>query len=221
MVKYRDENEVSLPIAATSGRSTPASAFSDDVLLDYGFNFDEDDGNMSGEISVEDEFAKYANATLSKSTQGILQFWTVRAELDFYLLTHSSSQANAEEYPNIYKIAMDYLPIQASAVPCERVFSSSAETDTKRRNCIKPILMEALQIIKYRRKKARINLMSDWRETVEKVKLDERMKGNVDDPESSTSSNKALSTLLLDSSEDKFKTVMAAIDDEDKLFEDM
>ncbi len=27
-------------------------------------------------------------------------------------------------------MAMDYLPIQASAVPCERVFSSSAETNT-------------------------------------------------------------------------------------------
>jgi hypothetical protein len=44
---------------------------------------------------------------------------------------------------------MDYLPIQASSVPCERVFSSSAETDTKKRNRISPLLMEALQILKY------------------------------------------------------------------------
>src|SRR6267154_890215 len=34
----------------------------------------------------------------------------------------------------LYGIAMDYLPIQASAVPCERVFSSSSETDTKKHN---------------------------------------------------------------------------------------
>jgi hypothetical protein len=43
---------------------------------------------------------------------------------------------------------MDYLPIQASSVPCERAFSSSAETDTARRNRISPVLMEALQMLK-------------------------------------------------------------------------
>jgi hypothetical protein len=44
---------------------------------------------------------------------------------------------------------MDILPVQASAVPCERVFSSSKETMTARRNRIKPDLMEALQLLKY------------------------------------------------------------------------
>lgn len=44
---------------------------------------------------------------------------------------------------------MDYIPIQASSVPCERAFSSSAETDTTRRNRISPVLMEALQMLKY------------------------------------------------------------------------
>jgi hypothetical protein len=43
---------------------------------------------------------------------------------------------------------MDYLPIQASSVPCERAFSLSAETDTARRNRISPVLMEALQMLK-------------------------------------------------------------------------
>jgi hypothetical protein len=55
---------------------------------------------------------------------------------------------------------MDYLPIQASAVPCERVFSSSAETDTKKRNRIKPELMEALQILKFSLKKTRLDFTS-------------------------------------------------------------
>ena len=48
---------------------------------------------------------------------------------------------------------MDYLPIQASLVPCEHIFSSSAKTDTKHHNCIDPILMEALQMLKFERKK--------------------------------------------------------------------
>jgi hAT family C-terminal dimerisation region len=51
-------------------------------------------------------------------------------------------------------MAMDYLPVQGSAVPCERIFSSSAETDTKKRNRIKPLLMEALQMLKFYRRKS-------------------------------------------------------------------
>ena len=54
-------------------------------------------------------------------------------------------------------MALDYLPIQASAVPCERVFSSSAETDTKRRNRIHSVLMEALQMLKFSLKTKRLN----------------------------------------------------------------
>jgi hypothetical protein len=44
---------------------------------------------------------------------------------------------------------MDVLPIQASAVPCERVFSSAKETMAPRRSCILPDLMEALQLLKF------------------------------------------------------------------------
>lgn len=59
-------------------------------------------------------------------------------------------------------MAMDYLPIQASSVPSERVFSSSAETDTKRRNRIGPPLMEALQMLKFHLKKERLNFTAAW-----------------------------------------------------------
>jgi len=44
---------------------------------------------------------------------------------------------------------MDVLAVQASAVPCERVFSSSKETDTKRRSRLSPSKMTELQILKY------------------------------------------------------------------------
>ena len=57
---------------------------------------------------------------------------------------------------------MDYLPIQASAVPCERVFSSSAETDTKKRNRLSPLTMEALQMLKFYLKKERLHFMRGW-----------------------------------------------------------
>ena len=48
---------------------------------------------------------------------------------------------------------MDILPIQASSVPCERVFLSSKETITARRNSFSPRLIEALQLLKYATKK--------------------------------------------------------------------
>jgi hypothetical protein len=44
---------------------------------------------------------------------------------------------------------MDILPIQASSVPCERVFSSGKETMAPRWRRISPDLMEALQVLKY------------------------------------------------------------------------
>jgi len=52
-------------------------------------------------------------------------------------------------FPTVFALAMDILPIQASAVPCERVFSSGKETMTPRRNRISPQIMEALQILKF------------------------------------------------------------------------
>ena len=66
-------------------------------------------------------------------------------------------QAHEHTFPTVFRIAMDYLPIQASAVPCERVFSSSAETDTKKRNRIRHELMEAIQVLKFALKKSRLN----------------------------------------------------------------
>jgi hypothetical protein len=52
-------------------------------------------------------------------------------------------------FPTIFRLALDILPIQGLAVPCERVFSSGKETTTLRRNKLSSELMEALQILKY------------------------------------------------------------------------
>jgi hAT family C-terminal dimerisation region len=71
-------------------------------------------------------------------------------------------QANRTEFPTLFSIAMDYLPIQATSVPCERVFSSAKDTDTAKRNRISPVLMEALQMLKYLLKKERLNFMKGW-----------------------------------------------------------
>ena len=59
-------------------------------------------------------------------------------------------------------MALDYLPIQASSVPSKRVFSSSAKTYTKRWNQIHPVLMEALQMLKFLLKQQWLNFMDGW-----------------------------------------------------------
>ena len=68
---------------------------------------------------------------------------------------------------------MDYLPIQASAVPCERVFSSSAETDTKQRNRLSPLTMEALQMLKFHLKKSRLHFMKGWLTSEKQMVVDD------------------------------------------------
>ena len=56
---------------------------------------------------------------------------------------------------------MDILPAQASAVPCERMFSSAADTDVPDRNKLHPALMEAIQIIKFLTKQGRLDFTED------------------------------------------------------------
>jgi hypothetical protein len=71
-------------------------------------------------------------------------------------------QVNRLSFPTLFAMAMDFLPIQATSVPCERVFSSSAETDTKKRNRMSPLMMEALQMLKFHLKKERLNFTRGW-----------------------------------------------------------
>ena len=56
---------------------------------------------------------------------------------------------------------MDVLPAQASAVPCERIFSSSKETCTLHRSQLSPQLMEALQVLKFSFKQDRLTFTDD------------------------------------------------------------
>src|SRR5258707_14679993 len=79
-------------------------------------------------------------------------------------------QINKAEFPTLFGIALDYLPIQASSVPCERVFSSTKETDTLKCNRIHPVLMEALQTLKFSLKKERFNFTGGWQTALSKMK---------------------------------------------------
>jgi hAT family C-terminal dimerisation region len=64
-------------------------------------------------------------------------------------------QLNAIRYPILSRMAMDYLPIQGSSVPCERVFSDAGLTDTKRRARLLPDNFGNIQTVKGKYKKER------------------------------------------------------------------
>jgi hypothetical protein len=128
------------------------------------------------EQSIEQEFQAYITAPLSPANTNILTFWEVSGTVAVsgdVPSTKSIFQISGASYPTLFAMAMDYLPIQASAVPCERIFSSSAETDTKRRNRINPLLMEALQMLKFHLKKERLNFTAGWVTVEKQLKEDE------------------------------------------------
>jgi hAT family C-terminal dimerisation region len=71
-----------------------------------------------------------------------------------------------------FQMAMDYLPIQASSVPCKRVFSSSSKTMMKRRSHLKPNIMEGLQMLKFMLKKDQLNFTKGWKTLVADMMVD-------------------------------------------------
>jgi hypothetical protein len=60
----------------------------------------------------------------------------------------------------MFRVALDILPVQASAVSCERIFSSSKETCTMCRNLLSSALLEVLQVLKHVYKEGRLDFTS-------------------------------------------------------------
>jgi len=73
---------------------------------------------------------------------------------------------------------MDYLAIQAMSVPCEQVFSSAKATDTVKQNQISPMLMEALQTLKFILEKWRLDFIKGW--ATPEVAMRRELKSDVD-----------------------------------------
>ncbi|KAJ7629620.1 hypothetical protein B0H17DRAFT_962751, partial [Mycena rosella] len=71
----------------------------------------------------------------------------------------------------LFRVALDVLPVQASAVPCERVFSSSKETDALRRGNLSLTVMEMLQILKFIYRKGRVSFADEWVATEEELSV--------------------------------------------------
>ncbi|KAJ7204185.1 hypothetical protein GGX14DRAFT_647776 [Mycena pura] len=92
--------------------------------------------------------------------------WSAAEKMENYISTPCPPRASidmlgywasigAQTWPRIYRHFLDYAPVQATS------------TDTKRRNRISPMLMEALQMLKFNFKKNRLNFMTEFQSTPE------------------------------------------------------
>ena len=70
-------------------------------------------------------------------------------------VTEPFIQINEIHYPVLANIARDFLAIQASSIPCERLFSMAGIVDTKRRNRLAPGTFSALQTVRAHRQMTR------------------------------------------------------------------
>ena len=153
-------------------------------------NHTRDDCDMSqsaaGILGLNQTCRRQGNTTLDRKVQwyyddiecgeDMLTYWQVSLHLFLTVVTISQfmTQEHHNQYPTIFKLAMDILPIQGSAVPCEQVFLSAKETITAHRNKISPELMEALQILKYSIKHGRpLDFTShhSWKERMDELEV--------------------------------------------------
>jgi hypothetical protein len=142
----------------------------------------------AGQPSLEVEVETYLNERTTQ-VDSALAYWQVCVLVLAVSLSSSLHlQDNQTRYPTIFSLAMDILPIQASAVPCERVFSSAKETMTPRRNRISPELMEMLQILKFSIKNGRsLNFTKglDWADEWDELEFNAELQNS--NPEDITS----------------------------------
>ncbi|KAF5353140.1 hypothetical protein D9758_008770 [Tetrapyrgos nigripes] len=97
---------------------------------------------------AEAELRSWVSDGILKGSVDLIRFW--------------DDKLRQRDFPSLFRLALDVLPAQASAVPCERVFSSSKETDTDKRFRMSTVLMEVLQILKHLYSDDRLDFCKSW-----------------------------------------------------------
>lgn len=173
MQEYRNRSpsarNIDTPATSLSNRNPLPPPPSDnreawyDMDSQYGLTDMDIISREQSQATIEDEYSSYVTTPVNRAPVNLVSYWEVCSiALSFVSVLFSSAPQMAKsQHPTFFEMAMDYLPIQASAVPCERAFSAGAETLTARRNRIKPSLMEALQMLKFALKKRRLNFTED------------------------------------------------------------
>ena len=184
MDKYRDQATQATqdePVQTEPRPAAPAPAKKIQTLTEHFSIMDRDNlqhhsaqppDSSSTAQSVKDKLSAYLGSQVQQDVSPVC-FWQVCTSIINSLVLMFYLQVSWSAYPTLIQIAMDYLPIQASSVPCECVFSSSAETMTKHQNCISLVLMEALQMTNLFLKKDRLKFMEGLVTSQHEMQLDE------------------------------------------------
>ena len=97
------------------------------------------------------KYSKTLEAGVSTRTD-IVKWWQVRCYNVPPSIAHSfvniDIQDHAKEYPMLARMALDILPIQASSVPCEHLFSSSKQVVMEHQSHLGSDHFEELLIMK-------------------------------------------------------------------------
>ena len=129
--------------------------------------------NRTFQIKTEAERYLAEDVTVHPERGGpnALQYWKVCiAFIEFYVAcSNYDIQSMQHVFPQLSRMAMDYLAIQGSATPVERVWSAASDTDTKKRNRLGSERLAALQFLKNVYRQLRVKKMTaeekrEWRE---------------------------------------------------------
>lgn len=182
LLTYQRSHSVNLPSTLPS-RSTaePTRPGTDAYKLLFGTTARPLAATATAPSSVEEEWEEYCDERHSNipdiETVDIVAWWDVSVDYCIGKILLTFRQSNRNRYPILFQWAMNFLPAQASSVPSERVFSSSAETDTCRRNRIAPDMMEKCQMLKFMLKKTRL----DFTESIKCTEEDLEQENNNED----------------------------------------
>ncbi|KAF9519743.1 hypothetical protein BS47DRAFT_1481925 [Hydnum rufescens UP504] len=122
----------------TTPNGTSATEIHENARIMLGLvDADDDEDGENDETSIDHEYLAYMSAKRTPRSKPILAFW----------------QENEHIYPTWFRMAMDYLPIQAFVGP--------------------PELMEALQMLKFMLKKKRLDFMDGWKTPITDMQVDQ------------------------------------------------
>ena len=110
--------------------------------------------SQNDEEGWQSEMRRYLRdlpANVTKDSD-IVEWWQVCVSICMYypmMLSNVFLQDNRVVYPTLRRIALDFLPCQASSVAFERLFSAGGEVATKQRAQLGAAQFEELQMMKF------------------------------------------------------------------------
>ncbi|KAK1218185.1 hypothetical protein PQX77_019137 [Marasmius sp. AFHP31] len=135
---FKELEKIPLPSTTSTGSTSTGmnstqQQFDDDFDGDWtALTLKDKTTQSQNQVSTCDKGKSYLTDTYIDTEMDSLTFW----------------QWNSQQWPRVFRLALNILPVQGSSVPSERVFCSAKLTKTDLRNQLSPHMMEACMILK-------------------------------------------------------------------------